>query len=148
MEHVRALGIKFVSTLAILYIILGLFLGMTFGEVFWISLILGTVSYLVGDLFILPGTSNITATFADFGLALMVIWFLSAIMTMDGNLFIRSVTASIGVALFEYAFHSYVANHILMNRQTNQRQQRNVQYRTEASEELTPKHIDIKDEKQ
>ncbi|HEY4549909.1 MAG TPA: YndM family protein, partial [Bacillus sp. (in: firmicutes)] len=146
MKHIKPLAIKFISSLVLLSVILGLFFDMSFGNIFLITLVLGVVSYVIGDLFILPRTNNIIATLADFGLAFLVIRFMSDILARgnDGDMFTMSLIASIGVALFEYAFHKYVANRVLNENQSRENQQTKLRYQTEASEELTPKNIDAR----
>jgi hypothetical protein len=148
MKHMKALAIKFISSLVLLSIILGLFYDMSFGNIFLITLVLGVVAYLIGDLFILPRTNNIIATLADFGLAFLVIRFMSDSLARgnDGDMFTMSLIAAIGVALFEYAFHKYVANRVLKENQSRENQQTKLRYQTEASEELTPKNIDARNQ--
>ena len=57
-----------------------------------------------------------------------------------------SLIAAIGVALFEYAFHKYVANRVLNENQSRENQQTKLRYQTEASEELTPKNTDFRNQ--
>ena len=64
----------------------------------------------------------------------------------DGDMFSMSLIGAIGVALFEYGYHKYVANRVLNENQSRQSQQTKLQYQTEASEELSPKNIDLRDE--
>jgi hypothetical protein len=143
MKHVKALAIKFVSSLVLLSIILGLFYDMAFRNIFLITLVLGVAAYIIGDLLILPRTNNTVATIADFGLAFLIIWLMSENLTYGDNHFSMSLIAALGVALFEYMFHKYVANNVLPN--TGKRQQTGqLQYQTEASEELTPVRTDIR----
>lgn len=132
------MAIKFLGTLALLYIILGLFYGMTFGTVFTISLILGVVSYFVGDLGILPRTSNMVATIADFGLSLAVIWVMISWLTASTTAFTMSLVAAIGVTIFEYLFHNYIANIIKSNQKHGNNPTNTLRYQTEASEEISP----------
>lgn len=132
------MAIKFLGTLALLYIILGLFYGMTFGTVFTISLILGVVSYFVGDLGILPRTSNMVATIADFGLSLAVIWVMISWLTASTTAFTMSLVAAIGVTIFEYLFHNYIANIIKSNQNHGNNPTNTLRYQTEASEEISP----------
>jgi hypothetical protein len=77
MKHVKALAIKFVSSLVLLSLILGLFFDMAYSNIFLITLVLGVAAYLIGDLLILPRTNNTVATIADFGLAFLIIWLMS-----------------------------------------------------------------------
>jgi hypothetical protein len=143
MKHVKALAIKFVSSLVLLSLILGLLFDMAFSNIFLITLVLGVAAYLIGDLLILPRTNNTVATIADFGLAFLIIWFMSENLTYGDNHFSMSLIAALGVALFEYMFHKYVANNVLPNKD-GQQQTRPLQYQTEASEELTPVRQDVR----
>jgi hypothetical protein len=143
MKHVKALAIKFVSSLVLLSIILGLFFDMAFSNIFLITLVLGVAAYLIGDLLILPRTNNTVATIADFGLAFLIIWLMSENLTYGDNHFSMSLIAALGVALFEYMFHKYVANNVFPDK-GGQQQSRQLQYQTEASEELTPVRQDVR----
>jgi uncharacterized BrkB/YihY/UPF0761 family membrane protein len=143
MKHVKALAIKFVSSLVLLSLILGLLYDMSFGNIFLITLVLGVAAYLIGDLLILPRTNNTVATIADFGLAFLIIWLMSRGLTYGDNYFSMSLIAALGVALFEYMFHKYVANNVVKD-QGGQQQARPLQYQTEASEELTPVKQDVR----
>lgn len=139
MGHFKAMAVKFLATLALLYVILGLYYGMTFGTVFLITLILGVVSYFVGDLGILPRTSNLVATIADFGLSLAVIWIMISLLTASKTAFTMALVASIGVTIFEYLFHGYLANRMDHSQNHQQLNRTNtLQYQTEASEEFSP----------
>ena len=148
MKHIKPLAIKFISSLVLLSIILGLFFDMSFGNIFLITLVLGVVSYVIGDLFILRRTNNIIATLADLGLAFLVIRFMGDALANgdNGDMFTMSLIAAIGVALFEYAFHKYVANRVLNENQSRENQQTKLRYQTEASEELTPKNTDFRNQ--
>ncbi|WHX98347.1 YndM family protein [Neobacillus sp. DY30] len=144
MKHVKALAIKFVASLVLLSLILGLLFDMAFSNIFLITLVLGVAAYLIGDLLILPRTNNTIATIADFGLALFIIWLMSENLTYGDNHFLMSLIAAVGVALFEYMFHKYVANNIVKNKGGQQQQTGQLQYQTEASEELTPVRQDVR----
>ncbi|WP_010649904.1 DUF2512 family protein [Oceanobacillus massiliensis] len=110
MVHGKALAIKGVMTLVVLYLVLGLGFEMSFGNVFLITLILGIVSYAVGDLYILPKTSNMTATTADLGLAFLVIWLLGMALTdmAAGTLAGAAIISALIMAIGEYFFHIYI----------------------------------------
>lgn len=143
MKHVKAFLLKFISCLVLLYIILGLYYGMSFGMVFLISLTLGAASYILGDFLVLPRTNNFIATITDFVLAFLVIWSLSISLTLRENLVTMSLVAATGVALFEILFHRYMANRIITNMKTSSARPRPLQFQTEASEELTPSKSDL-----
>ncbi|EFV75782.1 hypothetical protein HMPREF1013_03842 [Bacillus sp. 2_A_57_CT2] len=147
MQHFKALALKFLASLVLLYIILGIFFGMSFVNVFIITAILGITAYILGDMVILPRSSNMIATAADFGLAFLLIWFLSSILTNGDNLIAMSIAAALGVALFEYLFHLYLLRN--MTEASNEKgtiNQGNLRYNTEVSEELTPVRPDVRSE--
>ena len=119
MEHGKALAIKGVMTFVILLLILGLMFGMSLGNVLLTTVVLVIISYLVGDLFILPKTNNTVATLSDIGLAFLVIWLFSmtissmGIGTLAGGAIISAVVLAVG----EYFFHDYLLrNYIGFNR--------------------------------
>jgi hypothetical protein len=147
MKHVRALAIKFISTLVLLYIILGVFNDVAFRNVFLISLVVSIAAYLIGDMFILPRTNNTIATLADFGLAFAIIWFMSENLTYGDSMLGEAFTSALALGLFEFMFHRYLANNILPDQESGERRyQGKLQYQTEASEELTPVRPDVRDE--
>lgn len=137
MNHFKALIIKAFFSLALLYLVLGLLFRMSFGNVLFITLVLGVVSYVLGDLFILPKTNNLVAALADFGLAFPIISMMSSAFTTGYNILAMSVIAALAVAIFEFVFHKKVASQVV-SEQRRDLEARNLQYRTEASEELVP----------
>ncbi|AND39935.1 YndM family protein [Cytobacillus oceanisediminis] len=147
MQHFKALALKFLASVVLLYIILGIFFGMSFVNVFIITAILGITAYILGDMVILPRSSNMIATAADFGLAFLLIWFLSSILINGDNLIAMSIAAALGVALFEYLFHLYLLRN--MTEASNEKgtiNQGNLRYNTEVSEDLTPVRPDVRSE--
>ncbi|MFC7063327.1 YndM family protein [Halobacillus seohaensis] len=136
MKHVKLMAVKFVLCLALLFVILGLGYGMSFGNVFLITLVLGVLSYVVGDLMILPRTNNTIATGSDFVLAFVVIYFMSDALTAGGELFTATLITSVGVAIFEYFFHKYVASNI--SSEPREMKSGAMNLSTEASEEIFP----------
>ncbi|MEC1261860.1 YndM family protein [Bacillus swezeyi] len=141
MKHVRALCFKFIVSLVLLYVILTLFFGVPFGDMFVLTLFLGVISYLIGDLLLLPRTNNTTATMGDFGLSLVLIW---AILAMQNNppyasLALASIISAAGVTVFEFFFHRYMAANVLGDTANEKRENTGaLQYQNEASEELYP----------
>ncbi|WP_173915627.1 YndM family protein [Halobacillus sp. Marseille-Q1614] len=138
MRHVKLLAVKFIVTLIALTLILGAGYDVSFGNVFLISLVLGVLSYVLGDLIILPRTSNTIATLADFVLAYFVIYFMTDALTAGGDLFTAALLSSVAIAIFEYFFHKNVSNTLRYDRTKRQDRAANMELRTEASEELTP----------
>ncbi|RIW34014.1 DUF2512 family protein [Bacillus salacetis] len=145
MRHLKAFLIKFVACFALLAIILGGIYGITLGDVFVISLVLGIISYAAGDLFLLPRSNDTTASLADFGLAFLLIWAMTANMTPVDNVLVPSLISAAGIAVFEYFYHKYLARNVL-GREEEVRTRGNLQFQTEASEELSPVKPDIRND--
>lgn len=137
MEHLKSIIIKYVFTLAILYVILGIIFGMTFTNVLLTATVVTLAEYIIGDLLILPRTNNTIATAADFGLTLLVIWAMVASLTDAAMPFVPALVASVTFAVFEYVFHKYFANTVLDKGDKPESQTR-MQFQTEASEEFSP----------
>ena len=112
MKHMKNLAIKFISILAVLFVILGIFYDMSFGNVLSISVVLTLASYLIGDLLILRKTNNTMATISDFALAFLVIWLMGENLTYGDSLVMPALIAAAGIALFETFFHKYVSRQI------------------------------------
>ena len=142
MKHMKNLAIKFISILAVLFIILGIFYDMSFGNVLSISVVLTLASYLIGDLLILRKTNNTMATIADFAIAFLVIWLMGENLTYGDSLIMPALIAAAGIALFETFFHKYVARQI-QESDEQQNSSRNLRYQTEASSELTPRNTEF-----
>ncbi|MEG9296888.1 YndM family protein [Mangrovibacillus sp. Mu-81] len=139
MKHVKAFAIKFAATFVILYLILAGIDGISFGDVFLMSMVLGALAYVVGDLFLLPRTTNTIAAMADFGLAFVVIYFMSDGLSDGGPYLTRSILASLGLMVFELFFHRYLAHNVFPDHgEKETKEPANLQYQTESSEEIHP----------
>ncbi|MGE0911806.1 DUF2512 family protein [Bacillus atrophaeus] len=111
MVHVKALAIKGIMTIIVLYLVLGLGFNFTFGDTLLMTIVLGVVSYLLGDLYVLPKWNNMIATLADFGLAFLVVWLMGMPLSMGlspGTLALAALFAAIVMAIGEYFFHFYM----------------------------------------
>ncbi|MBM7602303.1 hypothetical protein JOC75_000273 [Metabacillus crassostreae] len=138
MNIFKAFLIKIIAIFAVSLLILGVVFNYSFEHVLAISIILSFTSFVLGDLLLLPRTSNITATISDFALAMLVTWFYLANLTLYvTNVFFASVLTSISVAVFESFFHRYLKRR---NVQDEEKRQRDIplRYQTETSEEITP----------
>ncbi|WP_082234900.1 DUF2512 family protein [Halobacillus massiliensis] len=114
MVHGKALAIKGVMTIVGLYLVLGIGYGVSFLGVLLLSIVQGALSYVAGDLFILPRFKNIMATFSDFCLTfLLVIASGSLFFSLEGSLWMAALIASVVIAAAEYGFHLYLATNVL-----------------------------------
>lgn len=108
MNHLKAFAMKLLASFALLYMILGMLYNISFGNVFLITLLWGIISYLGGDLLILPRTNNTIATSVDYVFSLFTIWVLSLALTNTGPSLMMNLTATLALTVFEYFFHKLI----------------------------------------
>ncbi|WP_174614423.1 YndM family protein [Virgibacillus ihumii] len=151
MDHVKALIIKFIMCTAVLWLILGAFYGVEFGNILMLSVLLTAISYIVGDLFLLPRFENWGATLADLGITFVGIWFLGPLL-FEENLQVgtAAIITAIIIAVGEYFFHKYMAREVLDDRDhfvtDEDRDVQQGKLQTEFSEEITDTDRKNKDE--
>lgn len=104
----KSILIKFVMTLAILWIVLSWFYGVSFTDILILSLIITGVGYLA-DLFILPRAGNVFSSALDFGLALLIVWFFgSYLFDRPVPLATAALISAIALTIGEMFFHRYM----------------------------------------
>ncbi|SFQ40231.1 DUF2512 family protein [Salibacterium halotolerans] len=112
MKHTKALLIKGITTLIVLFLILGIMYGVSFLPVLLLTIIVGAVSY-PGDIFILPKIQNVPAVLADFVLAFILLWGAGAVLSGVDVPAAGAAIAAAVLAFCEYYFHMYLATHVL-----------------------------------
>ncbi|ASN05969.1 YndM family protein [Virgibacillus necropolis] len=113
MKHMKALGIKFIFTAIVVYSIFGIFYNASLGRLFWISVLVTGVAYIIGDLFVLPRFGYIIASIADLGLAFLSLWILGTlIIDITMPIVIASLFAAVFMALCESLFHVYMREQV------------------------------------
>lgn len=110
MNHTKLIVGKFLISFAILFVILGLGYGLAIQSILFINLV-SIISYFVGDLMILPRTNNIIAATIDAAIAFAVIYLLGDLLTVGGDPLTASFLSAIGIGIFEFIYHKYVAEH-------------------------------------
>ncbi|MGP4070140.1 DUF2512 family protein [Halobacillus sp. B29] len=114
MQYGKALLVKGVLTLIGLYLVLGVGYEASFGGVLLVTLVLGALSYLSGDMYILPKTNNITATAADLGLTFLIVWAASSwFLSLNGPAALAALFSAVALAIAEYGFHIFLISHVL-----------------------------------
>ncbi|PYZ93375.1 hypothetical protein CR194_09315 [Salipaludibacillus keqinensis] len=146
MKHVNVLFIKFVASLFIFGISLGLLFDAPLVEVVSFSLLVTIISYFIGDQIILPRIGKMNTVVVDFFLVYLIVWIFGAIFfhsyLMIGWGSIISATLFAGSEVF---VHSYIVKNI---KQTVQEKQRsfNQSFAFEMAEDQGPHPTQSKDE--
>ena len=115
MKHVYALIIKYIMVTVMLYIVLGLFYRVGFGDILFLSLIVTALIYLLGDLLVLPMGGNVMATVADFAIALVAVWLVGGFWLNYGISIVPALYAAILIGAGEWFFHKYLVGRIVEN---------------------------------
>lgn len=138
MRYALALAIKLVINLAVLTMILGGFYGISFANILSMSLLITGISFIIGDLIILPSFEHTIAAIADFFLALIGVWFLGYLLITEPiNLGIASFVSAVFITIAEVFFHRYMEQRIFTKEKiATHLNQRSPQFQTEISEEL------------
>jgi len=106
--YIKALFIKFIMITVVLWIVLGLYYGVSFTDILITSVLLTGVSY-IGDVFILPRIGNVFASITDFGLAMLGIWLVgSYIYEQPIALGTASFISALIITMGELFFHRYM----------------------------------------
>ncbi|QKI80551.1 YndM family protein [Kroppenstedtia eburnea] len=113
---VKALLIKFAMTFVILWLVLASFRIVSFSSVITTSIVLTVVSFLIGDLLILPRLGNAVATMADLALTWFGIWVLApGLLGPLVPLGAASFMSAFFIAMGEILFHKYMKNQVFMD---------------------------------
>ncbi|HEX6989196.1 MAG TPA: DUF2512 family protein [Bacillota bacterium] len=109
-KHLTNLIVKFILFTIVLALLVpgGTNGRYTFGGVLWLAVALTLLSYLVGDLWILPGYGNWTAVAADAGLVLLGLWALPPILGTPGIPFGTMLVTALLLGVGEFYFHRYL----------------------------------------
>jgi len=113
LRHFSAILVKFAMTTIVLEIVLYAFSGLSFWSILGLSLVVTLISYLIGDLVILPATNNLTATIADIILVLVTIYIANFLWYTKELSFFSALIAAVVLGAGEWFFHK------LIDRKTN-----------------------------
>lgn len=114
MEHLKAIGIKWIFTTIILLSLLAIFDGITITQILIISFVVTGITYVIGDLWILPVFGNIITTIVDFGLIFLSVWMLTSFF-IEQTAAVVLISAAIAYffAFCEALFHAYMKEKVL-----------------------------------
>lgn len=108
MSHVKPIVMKFmIYSIIILFVLL--FYGFSFGSLLLLAAIMATVTYVFGDLLILPLKGNLIATVVDGGVVLLgVLFWIAPSFGLEFSIFAGAIFVAVMIAACEWFFHIYV----------------------------------------
>ena len=108
MKNLTNLIIKSIIVLGVLFVFIPIFGRGTWTQTIIIGLVLVALSYVAGDMWILPKYGNWVAVLADLSMAVLVIWLMARALpqfTLSvGAVWIIALILSVG----EWLFHRYL----------------------------------------
>jgi hypothetical protein len=116
MKHLISLVIKYLMVAVVLGVVLTMLTTADLGDVLYLSVIVTLISYIVGDLVILPLTNNFVATIADAGISILTILLFNNAVLGENIYFGTALIASLVLAVGEWFFHKYVSAAVLPGR--------------------------------
>lgn len=108
MRHVKAIAIGYAIVAAILGITLGMIGGASPSQVLFTSVVIVGIAYPLGDLVVLPATSNVVGIVVDAVAAGFIMWLM--VPAARGSVLLLSLLG-LGVGL--YFFHLYLYKTVL-----------------------------------
>jgi hypothetical protein len=113
MKHVIPLALKFILWSAVLLSIFAIF-NVPFLLILFIALATTVVSYVLGDLFVLPRFGNFIAVIADLPLSFAIVWLFSYFLIEPTiNMAYASFFSALAIAAIEAFFHVFMQNRVL-----------------------------------
>jgi hypothetical protein len=126
MKHVKALVIKFIMILAVLWIVFTLMFDAEFSDTLLMSVILTIAAYVIGDLLILSKAGdrskpdgdfakrNAIATVCDAIMTFIILWVLGEVLlNPDDNVVLASLISTVVIGIGEWFFHRYVNKEVI-----------------------------------
>jgi hypothetical protein len=109
MNHITILLIKFITCLIAFTIGLDLFFEATMTDIVAFSLLVTTVSYLIGDRILLPRLGNINSVIVDFMISYTIVWIFGSVL-LNNYLQIAwgSMIAAVIISTAEVVLHRFI----------------------------------------
>ncbi|GEK60226.1 DUF2512 domain-containing protein [Marinococcus halophilus] len=115
MKHIKALTGKSIMTAALLFLVLSIANGVSIWSVLVLTIIIGAISYPLGDLVLLPRVKSLMAAGADAILVFAVVLAAGAVITFAGPVLLAAVVTAVLMGAAEYMFHFYMGTHVLFS---------------------------------
>lgn len=108
MKNIQNLVIKTVFTLLVLILLIPVFGRGTWTQTIIAGLLLLIISYVLGDMWILPKFGNFAAVVADFGIAALFLWAMIKALPLFSISTAGILSIALILALGEWLFHAYL----------------------------------------
>lgn len=115
MKHVKALTGKALMTAVLLFLVLSIANGVSVWSVLILTIIIGAISYPLGDLVLLPRVKSLVAAAVDAGLVFVIVLIAGVVLSFSGPVLLVAAAAAVLMGAGEYMFHFYLGTHVLFS---------------------------------
>jgi hypothetical protein len=113
MKHIVPFIVKLAAWSVVLFSMFTIF-NAPLSLISLMTVITALVSYVIGDVFILPRVGNFTAAVLDVPLAFLLVWPVSfALIAPSVNMAYAAFFSALAIGAIEAFFHLYMENHVL-----------------------------------
>lgn len=112
MKHFLAIVIKLLMITIVLEISLRFMTNLSAVSIFYVSLAVTLLAYILGDLLVLNKSNNTTATIADICLSLITILAFNWIIPLANISFTSALISSVIIGCGEWFFHKYIKKNV------------------------------------
>jgi Na+/melibiose symporter-like transporter len=109
----KVLVVKFITASVISLFILGVYTNLNTGQILLLSFAVTVITYLIGDLLILPLFNNTTAAVADAGMSWLILYLASYIWPAGNVSLLSALTAAAIIGVGEIFLHGYMEAYVL-----------------------------------
>ncbi|AGT32098.1 hypothetical protein M493_09165 [Geobacillus genomosp. 3] len=113
MKHIVPFIVKLAAWSVVLFSMFTIF-NAPLSLISLMTIITALVSYMIGDVFILPRVGNFTAAVLDVPLSFLLVWAVSfALIAPTVNMAYAAFFSALAIGAIETFFHLYMENHVL-----------------------------------
>ena len=106
-NHAKAMGMKVLMVLAVLWIVLSMIFNVSFLDATLLGIALTLIAYFTGDMVVLPRMGNVAATIGDFVISFLVLWGGMHLLGYDDSA-MEALVASAVIAGGEWFYHKWL----------------------------------------
>ncbi|MEW6458698.1 MAG: DUF2512 family protein [Bacillota bacterium] len=118
MEHVRSLVIKFVIYAAILSVAMWVVAQLPITAALVTALIVAVLTYVIGDLWLLPNYGNIVSSFVNAVMAGVAIWLVFLGLFPPAPAVFVILVAAVLIGIADYFYHQYLKDALFREKET------------------------------
>ncbi|MFZ5650652.1 MAG: DUF2512 family protein [Bacillota bacterium] len=112
-NHIRVLGIKTLAIVIFSGLLTPMFTDLSLGQGVLIGILISVLTYILGDLVVLPVTDNTAATAADVATAGVLYWISVRALDGIGLSFWEALAFALIVGVSEWFLHTYLVRYVL-----------------------------------